>query len=154
MIAPQNSIYVKTLHQMGEGWKSRTNGRVTYTILAGGDESEEGLLRNIRPNFRNLHAAQLSAITLANLDDAFNVFGLLMFFESYAEADRVLEKLSPGLEQRLEAKGYKALNWAYVGWITSSARLPSPQSTPSRKRETRDPASVEQPGSASAPRSG
>ena len=111
-IAPQNSIYVKTLHQMGEGWKSRTNGRVTYTILAGGDESEEGLLRNMRPNFRKLHAAQLSAITLANLDDAFNVFGLPMFFESYAEADRVLEKLSPVLEQRLEAKGYKALNWA------------------------------------------
>jgi len=123
-IAPPNSIYVKTLHQMGEGWKSRTNGRVTYTILAGGDESEEGLLRNMRPNFRKLHAAQLSAITLANLDDAFNVFGLPMFFESYAEADRVLEKLSPGLEQRLEAKGYKALNWAYVGWIHIFSKTP------------------------------
>jgi TRAP-type C4-dicarboxylate transport system substrate-binding protein len=123
-IAPQNSIYAKTLHQMGEGWKSRTNGRVTYTILAGGDESEEGLLRNMRPNFRKLHAAQLSAITLANLDDAFNVFGLPMFFESYAEADRVLEKLGPVLEQRLEAKGYQALNWAYVGWIQIFSKTP------------------------------
>ena len=97
---------------------------MTYTILAGGDESEEGLLRNMRPNFRKLDAAQLSAITLANLDDAFNVFGLPMFFESYAETDRVLEKLSPGLEQRLEAKGYKALNWAYVGWIHIFSKTP------------------------------
>ena len=116
-IAPPNSIYVKTLHEMGEGWKLRTSGRITYTVLPGGDNTEEGMLRNMRPSYRKLHAAQLSAITLANLDDAFNVFGLPMFFESYAEADRVLEKLGPHLERRLEAKGYKALNWAYVGWI-------------------------------------
>jgi len=116
-IAPQNSIYVKTLHEMGEGWRSRTSGRVTYTILAGADESEEGMLRNMRPNFRKLHAAQLSAITLSNLDDAFNVFGLPMFFESYAEVDRVLDKVGPVLERRLEAKGYKLLNWGYVGWV-------------------------------------
>ena len=123
-IAPQNSIYVKTLQEMGEGWKTRTSGRVTYTILAGGDESEEGMLRNMRPNFRKLHAAQLSAITLANLDDAFNVFGLPMFFESYAEVDRVLERLGPVLEKRLEAKGYKALNWGYVGWVHIFSKSP------------------------------
>ena len=110
-IAPQNSIYVKTLHQMGEGWKSRTNGRVTYTILAGGDESEEGLLRNMRPNFRKLHAAQLSAITLANLDDAFNVFGLPMFFESRGRRSSA-GKAQPGARA---AAGGERLQGAELG---------------------------------------
>lgn len=116
-IAPPNSIYEKTLREMGDGWKVRTKGRITSTVFAGTETTEDGMLFNMRPNVRKLHAAQLSAITLANLDDAFNVFGLPMFYESYAEADRVLEKLGPHLEARLEAKGYKALNWGYVGWI-------------------------------------
>ena len=116
-IAPDNTVYVKALREMGEAWKTRTNGRITYVVQPGGDNTEEGMLINMRPAFRKLHAAQLSAIALGSIDDAFSVFGLPMFYESYAEADRVLEKLGPTLEKRLEAKGYKALNWAYVGWI-------------------------------------
>ena len=42
------------------------------------------MLRSLRIT-RTLQAAQLSAITLGSLDDAFNVFGLPMFFESYDE---------------------------------------------------------------------
>ena len=41
----------------------------------------------------------------------------------------MLEKLSPVLEQRLEAKGYKALNWAYVGWIHIFSKTPVTRST-------------------------
>lgn len=121
-IAPDRSIYVTTLREMGEAWERRTNGRVTTSVYPGGDNTEEGLLREIR--FKNLQVAQLSAITLGNLDDAFNVFGLPMFYESYAEADRVLEKLGPELETRLERKGYKALNWGYVGWVHIFSRKP------------------------------
>ena len=123
-IAPDNSVYVKVLHEMGTAWKKRTNGRVTYTVYPGSDNTEEGMLRDMRPNFKKLHAAQLSAITLGNVDSAFNVFGLPMFFESYAEADRVLDRLAPELEKRLEAKGYKALNFAYVGWVHVFSKKP------------------------------
>ena len=123
-IAPENSIYVKALREMGDAWKKRTNGRVTSHVYAGGDLTEEGMLRNMRPNFRKLHAAQLSAITLGNVDPAFNVFGLPMFYGSYAEADRVLEALGPELDKRLEAKGYKALNFAYIGWVNVFSKKP------------------------------
>jgi len=116
-IAPDNSVYVKALREMGEAWKKRTEGRITAVVYPGGDNTEEGMLRDMRPAFRKYQAAQLSAITLGNLDDAFNVFGLPMFFDSYEEADRVLEKLRPQLEGRLERRGYKPLNWAYVGWV-------------------------------------
>jgi TRAP-type C4-dicarboxylate transport system substrate-binding protein len=123
-IAPDGSIYVTTLREMGDAWKKRTNGRLTLTVYAGGDATESEMLFNMRPSARKLHAAQLSAITLGHVDDAFNVFGLPMFFESYEEADRVLARIGPMLEQRLEAKGYKVLNWAYVGWVHVFSRTP------------------------------
>jgi len=122
--APDQSIYVKTLREMGEAWKKRTSGRVTYIVYPGTVGTEESMLRDMRGSARRLHAAQLSAISLGNMESAFNVFGLPMFFQNYAEADRVLEKLSPLLEQRLEAKGLKALNWGYVGWVHVFSKQP------------------------------
>jgi TRAP-type C4-dicarboxylate transport system substrate-binding protein len=123
-IAPDQSIYVKTLREMGDACRQRTNGRLTMVVYPGGDHTEEAMLRDMRPAFRKLHGAQLSAITLGNVDHAFNVFGLPMFFESYAEADRVLERIAPELEKRLEARQYKALNFAYVGWVHIFSREP------------------------------
>jgi TRAP-type transport system periplasmic protein len=123
-IAPDNSPYVNALREMGDAWKQRTGGRVTARIYPGGDATEESMLADMRPALRRLQGAQLSAITLGNVDSAFNVFGLPMFFESYEEADRVLEALRPELERRLEAKGYKALNFAYVGWVHVFSKKP------------------------------
>jgi TRAP-type C4-dicarboxylate transport system substrate-binding protein len=123
-VAPDNSIYVRSLREMAEAWKKRTGGRVTAHIYPGGDESEGGMLRNLRPTFRKLHGAQLSSIVLGTVEPAFNVFGLPMFYESYDEADRVLAALAPELEARLEAKGYKALNFVYVGWVHIFSKRP------------------------------
>jgi TRAP-type transport system periplasmic protein len=123
-IAPDGSPYVNALREMGDAWRKRTGGRVTANIFPGGDATEESMLTDMRPAIRRLQGAQLSAITLGNVDSAFNVFGLPMFLESYEEADRVLEALRPELERRLEAKGYKALNFAYVGWVHVFSKTP------------------------------
>jgi TRAP-type transport system periplasmic protein len=123
-IAPDGSAYVNALREMGDAWRKRTGGRVTTTIFPGGDATEEKMLVDMKPAFRKLQGAQLSAITLGSVDSAFNVFGLPMFLESYEEADRVLEALGPELERRLEAKGYKALNFAYVGWVHVFSKKP------------------------------
>jgi TRAP-type C4-dicarboxylate transport system substrate-binding protein len=122
-IAPEGSIWTKTMREMGEAWTRRTNGRLRYTLYPGTVGTEEAILRDMRIS-RRLHAAQLSAVTLANLDDAFNVFGIPMFYESYEEVDAVLDKLSPTLDQRLQAKGLKVLNWGYVGWVHIFSKTP------------------------------
>ena len=122
-IAPEGSIWTKAMREMGEAWSKRTNGRVRYTLYPGTVGTEEAILRDMRIS-RKLHAAQLSAVTLANLDDAFNVFGIPMFYESYEEVDAVLERLSPQLDERLQAKGLKVLNWGYVGWVHIFSKTP------------------------------
>ncbi len=125
-LAPDSSIWARSLREMGEGWKKGTSGRVTMMLFAGTAGSEERIVRSLR--IRQLHVAQLSAIQLSEIDDAFNVLGLPMFFQSYEELDHVLGKLSPLLEQRLEAKGLKVLNWGYAGWVHvfSSAPVRTP----------------------------
>lgn len=123
-IAPDNSAYVKTLREMADAWNKRTSGRVRSSVLAGTAGSEATMLNNMRGSARSLHVAQLSAISLGQLDNAFNVFSLPMFFQSYGEADRALAKLAPMLEQRLEQKGLKALNFAYAGWVHVFSKQP------------------------------
>jgi TRAP-type transport system periplasmic protein len=124
-IAPENSAYVKALHEMREGWRKGTNGRITATVSAGGTAgNEETMLRDMRGSARRLHVVQLSAITLGSLDKAFNVFGIPLFCESYAEADRVLDALTPELESRLEAQRLKALNLAWAGWVHIFSKEP------------------------------
>lgn len=115
-IAPEQSVWAKTMKEMGEAWKARSAGRVTYILFPATVGSEDQILRDMRIS-RKLQAAQLSAITLGSIDQAFNVFALPMFFENFEEVDAVLTRVGPTLEQRLEAKGLKVLNWGYVGWV-------------------------------------
>ncbi len=122
-IAPENSIWTRTLREMGDAWKRRTNGRVALRLFPGTTGSEEKMLRDLRIS-KTLGAAQLSAIQLGKLDDGFNLFSLPMFFESYDELDGVLAALAPVLEQRVETHGLKVLNWGYAGWVHVFSRTP------------------------------
>jgi len=122
-MAPDSSIWAKTLREMGDGWSRRTGGRITLRLFPGTAGSEQQMLRSLRIS-KTLQAAQLSAITLGGLDDAFNVFGLPMFFESYDEVDRVVARLGPILDQRLERQNLKILSWGYAGWVHVFSRTP------------------------------
>lgn len=122
-MAPDSSIWAKTLREMGDGWSRRTSGRITLRLFPGTAGSEEQMLRSLRIS-KTLQAAQLSAITLGGLDDAFNVFGLPMFFESYDEVDRVIVTLGPILDQRLERQNLKIISWGYAGWVHVFSRTP------------------------------
>lgn len=122
-IAPENSVWTRTLREMGDAWRRRTNGRVSLRLFPGTTGSEEKMLRDLRIS-KTLGAAQLSAIEMGTLDDGFNVFSLPMFFESYEEVDGVLAAVGPVLERRVEARGLKVLNWGYAGWVHVFSRTP------------------------------
>jgi TRAP-type C4-dicarboxylate transport system substrate-binding protein len=54
---------------------------------------------------------------LAQIDDAFNVFGMPFFFQSDEEALHVQQRLTPIIEKRLDAKGFRLLSWGNAGWV-------------------------------------
>jgi TRAP-type C4-dicarboxylate transport system substrate-binding protein len=61
---------------------------------------------------------------LAEIDEAFNVFGMPFFFQTDDEANQVRAKLTPLLEKRVEAKGFKLLAWGSGGWVQLFSKMP------------------------------
>ena len=78
----------------------------------------------MRPGVDQLQANLLMLPGLGTIDEAFNVFGIPFFFQSDAEGQYVLEKLTPMLEKRLDAKGFKLLAWGSAGWVQLFSKKP------------------------------
>src|SRR5262245_6485543 len=123
--APVNSSWHKVLLDMGAEWEAKTAGRVKRTVYAGGTQgSEDATVRMMRPGVDQLQANLLMLSGLATIDEGFNIFGVPFFFQSDAEGQYVLEKITPMLEKRLDAKGYKLLAWGSAGWVQLFSKKP------------------------------
>ena len=123
--APVNSTWHKALLDMGAQWDAKTSSRVKVTVYAGGMQGDEpSTVRMMRPGVDQLQASLLMVAGLAQLDDAFNVFGMPFFFQSDEEAAYVQQKLTPVLEKRLEAKGFRLLCWGSGGWVQLFSKKP------------------------------
>jgi TRAP-type C4-dicarboxylate transport system substrate-binding protein len=107
---------------MGTAWEKATDKRVQLTVYAGTIPSESSAIARMAVD--GLEAATLMAPGLAEIDDAFNVFGIPFFFESDAELAHVQQKLTPVFRQRLEAKRYHLVNWGNGGWIQLFSKQP------------------------------
>ncbi len=122
-VLPDGSIWDKNLKQMAAEWKQTTGDRVSVTLFGGGSQGDEPtVLRKIRLDA--LQAASLTVVGLASIDPAFNVFNVPFFFESYDELNAVIDKLTPMLKQRLEAKGFVLLHWGHGGWLQLFSKRP------------------------------
>ena len=122
-IVPDGSIWDKSLKKMGDDWKQATQGRVSLTVFSGNSQGDEPtVLRKMRAGV--LQGASLTVVGLANIDWSFNVFNIPFFFESYDELNAVLEKLTPLLKQRTEAKGFVLVHWGLGGWLQVFSKKP------------------------------
>ena len=122
-VVPDGSIWDKSLKKMGEDWKQATGGRVSVTVFSGGSQGDEPtVLRKLR--LGALQAASLTVVGLANIDSAFNVFNIPFFFQSYDELNAVVDKLTPTLKQRTDAKGFILLHWGHGGWLQLFTKRP------------------------------
>ena len=124
-LVPANTSWHKALLDMGNTWNKDTQGRVTLTIYPGGTQGDEATtIKKMRPGIDQLQASFLTAAGLADLDEAFNVFAMPFFFESDQEEIAVEKKLTPILEQKLQAKGYHLLSWGTGGWVQVFSKKP------------------------------
>jgi TRAP-type transport system periplasmic protein len=115
-LVPEGSVWDKSMRDMGAQWTTGTQGRVVLRVYPGGVAGDEpDLVRKMR--IGQLQAAAVTTAGLANIDPAFNVFNIPMFFTSYPELYATLDKLTPLLKQRLEAKGFVLLAWGHGGWV-------------------------------------
>ncbi len=122
-VVPDGSIWDKSLKKMGADWSQATGGRVALTVFAGGSQGDEAtVLRKMRLNA--LQGASLTVVGLGSIDWSFNVFNIPFFFRSYDELNAVVEKLTPTLKQRVEAKGFVLVHWGHGGWLQVFSKRP------------------------------
>ena len=122
-LAPQGSIWDQAIRSMGERWAKDTAGRVQLKVYAGGVAGDESdALRKARAG--QFQGLAITVAGLTEIDNAFNIFQIPMYFESFDELYFVLAELRPALEARLAAKGYVLLHWGHGGWIHLFSRLP------------------------------
>jgi TRAP-type transport system periplasmic protein len=122
-IVPDGSVWDKSLKKMAADWAAGTGGRITTTIYSGGTQGDDPtVLRKIRLN--TLQASSLTSVGLAGIDASFNVFNVPFFFQNYDELNAVLEKLTPVLRQRAEAKGFVLVHWGHAGWLQIFSKRP------------------------------
>jgi len=74
---------------------------------------------------QSVAGAALSAIGLWQIDEATNVFGIPLFYQSDAELFHVMAALTPVLSKRLEERGFVLLSWGHAGWAQVFSRQPS-----------------------------
>lgn len=122
-LAPDGSVWDDLLRQMGAEWQEATGGEVALRIYAGGVAGDEpDVIRKMR--IGQLHAASLTIGGLSDLDPAFEIFEIPMFFRTYDELFYVLDEMRPTLEKRLADKGYVLLHWMHGGWVHFFSKQP------------------------------
>jgi TRAP-type transport system periplasmic protein len=115
-LVPEGSVWDKAMRDLGAQWAAGTQNRVTLRVYPGGVAGDEpDFVRKMR--IGQIQAAAVTTAGLANIDPAFNVFNIPMFFTSYPELYATLDKLEPMLRARLEAKGFVLLAWGHGGWV-------------------------------------
>ena len=113
---PDGSVWHKAMREMGAEWSESTQGRIQLKVYPGGVAGDEpDYVRKMR--IGQIQAAAITTAGLSQIDPAFQLFGVPMFFDNYPELYAVLDKMTPILKQRLEAKGFILLNWGHGGWV-------------------------------------
>jgi len=122
--APLGSVWHKALKQFEADVRAGSGGRVVVRVIGAAQDDEATMISNMK--IGRQHAASITALGLASVDPAFNIFSIPMFFGSYDEYRAVRAKLEPVLKQKLEAKGLVFLNWGDTGWVYLFSKGPVP----------------------------
>ena len=122
-VAPEGSIWHDVLLEIREEWRRISNGEVELRIYAGGVlGGEDEMVRKMQR--RGLDALAISGSGLPLIDGIVSCLNLPMFFDSYADLDRIRGAIAPELEASFEQRGYKILSWTEAGWVHFFSKTP------------------------------
>ncbi len=114
-LVPDGSVWDRALKEMGAEWRQITDGEVVLRIYPGGVAGDDSdIVRKMR--IGQLQAGALTVAGLSEIEPAFNALAIPLFFDSYDELFFVIDRLEPVLTEKLEAKGFRLLNWGHGGW--------------------------------------
>jgi len=123
-IVPKDSPWHETLKYIAQDWRRISGGMLDVRIYPGGVLGDEtDMVRQVRSG--RIQAVGLSSIGLSHIDTGVSCLQVPMMFDSYDELDYVRDRIASQLERRIEARGFKVLNWADGGWVRTFSKAPA-----------------------------
>jgi hypothetical protein len=139
-LAPQGSIWDLAIRSMGERWTRDTAGRVQLRVYAGGVAGDESdALRKVRAG--QFQGLAITVAGLTEIDTAFNVFQIPMYFESFEELDYVLGELRSRRGWRRRAT-FCCIGDTAAGSTSSPGSRSAPWPTSSSRSSSSGPATT------------
>jgi TRAP-type C4-dicarboxylate transport system substrate-binding protein len=122
-VAPENTPWGAALNKMARDWRAATNGEVEIQIyhnsVAG---SEEDVLRKMR--IGQLQGAVFTSWGLNSITPEVLTLSCPFLIRDNTELDLVFRELRPGLEQKIEEKGFIPVAWSKAGWVKIFSKQP------------------------------
>lgn len=121
-LVPKNSLYHRTLQEMGETWRKAQNDGSTLTVYTDGSQGGE-IDTAKRMRIGQLNAGLLSVVGLREIEPSVSALqNMPLMFRSWEEVDYVREKMRPAMEKKFLDKGYVVLFWGDAGWVRFFSR--------------------------------
>ena len=114
-LAPEGTDWHGMLVEMGQRWKTATDGNIILRIYPGGVVGDErDMIRKMR--IGQIHAAAITTEGLYEINPDVNVYIIPMLFDGYDDVDWFRNKIGKRLEDGIKENGFTPLLWADVGW--------------------------------------
>ena len=114
-IAPDGSIWGKTLNELAAECGRISGGEVQFKIYPGGIVGGEiDMLTKMR--LGTLSGAVFTIMGMTAIDRDTFVLNTPFLMNSDPEFRYIFDRMKPIFEKRIEAKGFKVLLWTLVGW--------------------------------------
>ncbi len=115
-VAPERSPWHNSLLKIGREWEKITGGQVKIRVYPGGIAgSELDMIRKMR--LGALQGAVLTNMGMMKIEKSVLIFNLPLLFSSDEEFNYVFSRLKPSFEARIEASGFKVIQWTQSGWV-------------------------------------
>jgi len=122
-VTPEGSQWMQDMRAGAKEIKERTDGRVQIKYYGGGIMGNDTkVLGKIR--IGSLHGGAFTPVALQALYPDINLYGLLMMFESEAEAAHVREHLDKRMQEGLEEAGFVSFGFAAAGFAVVMSNTP------------------------------
>jgi TRAP-type C4-dicarboxylate transport system substrate-binding protein len=122
-LAPEGSVWMQVLKAAADEAQQNTGNAVQFKIYPGGVMGDErDMVRKM--HIGQIHASMLSSASLASLFSEIDVLQIPFLFNSYPEADFLVQKMEADFKSGLEKNGYIALGWSEAGFVYLMSTVP------------------------------
>jgi len=122
-LAPEGTSWIKTLRQLNADISKKTDNQVRFRIYPGGVLGDEtDMLRKM--HIGQIQGAVLTSSGLSAIVAEMDVFQIPFFFQNYAEADYVVDKMDAFFKKGFSDKGYSLLGWSEGGFVRLMSTVP------------------------------